>query len=229
MIEAYSIGVRLKLNDLVTPQLLKLADELAKYDSLVLKVNKHLGAMGARAAGIRNLADASKMLAANMAAIKDASALAEKSLLGVRMALPAGGLGIEAELIAANVQARSLAATLTGIRGAGRIPNGGGGALPGSGGGGRHGGRVHGGNLHVGSNGVGVGGIGIGLMGDALVPLGAAMVAGYVGKQFYEGAKDYQDAFMRFKSLNLGDKTNAEANKFASSARIAPVSKSKRF
>ncbi|KVS57683.1 hypothetical protein WK39_18230 [Burkholderia cepacia] len=66
MIEAYSIGVRLKLNDLVTPQLLKLADELAKYDSLVLKVNKHLGAMGAKAVGIRNLADASKRLAARL-------------------------------------------------------------------------------------------------------------------------------------------------------------------
>ncbi|CAG9247080.1 conserved hypothetical protein [Burkholderia cepacia] len=219
MIEAYSIGVRLKLNDLVTPQLLKLADELAKYDSLVLKVNKHLGAMGAKAVGIRNLADASKRLAANMAAIKDASALAEKNLFALRMALPSGGLGLEAELIAANVQARTLAATLSGIRGAGRIPGGGHPPPLGGGrGGGRHGGGIHGGNLHMGPSGVGIGGVGVGLMGDALVPLGAAMVAGYVGKQFYEGAKDYQDAFMRFKSLNLGDKTNAEADKFASSA-----------
>lgn len=227
MINVYEIGTTLKLHDLITPQLIKLADEFRKVDAQVLQIGRRLQKMGAEVVGIRNLAGASKNLAISMKAIKDESALAEKNLFALRMALPSGGLGLEAELIAANVQARTLAATMAGIRGGGRgtpplIP-----PLPGAGGrggGGRHGGHVHGGNLHFGSNGVGVGGVGIGLMGDALVPLGAAMVAGYVGKQFYEGAKDYQDAFMRFKSLNLGDQVNSEADKFVKATKVYGVS-----
>ncbi|TCG09364.1 hypothetical protein BZM27_06070 [Paraburkholderia steynii] len=64
----------------------------------------------------------------------------------------------------------------------------------------------------------------MGLMSDALIPLGAGMVTYYVGKQFYEGAKDYQDAFMRFKSLNLGDQVNAEADKFVKATKVYGVS-----
>ncbi|MDW9242209.1 hypothetical protein [Burkholderia cepacia] len=226
MINVYEIGTTLTVRDLITPQLIKLADEFRKVDAQVLQIGKRLQKMGSEVVGIRNLASASKNLAMSMKAIKDESALAEKNLFALRMALPSGGLGLEAELIAANVQARTLAATLSGIRGAGRIPGGGHLPSPGGGrGGGRHGGGIHGGNLHMGPSGVGIGGVGVGLMGDALVPLGAAMVAGYVGKQFYEGAKDYQDAFMRFKSLNLGDQVNAEADKFANATKVYGVSR----
>jgi hypothetical protein len=224
MINVYEIGTTLKLNDLITPQLIKLADEFRKVDAQVLQIGKRLQKMGAEVVGIRNLAGASKNLAASMKAIKDESALAERNLFALRSALPGGGLGLESELIAANVQARTLAATLAGIRGGGRAP-----PLipptPGAGGGGRRGGgHIHGGNLHMGSGGVGIGGVGVGLMSDALIPLGAGMVTYYVGKQFYEGAKDYQDAFMRFKSLNLGDKTNAEADKFVKATKVYGVS-----
>lgn len=221
MINVYEIGTTLKLVDLVTPQLVKLSDGFAKLDSLALQVNKRLQKMGAEVVGVRNLATAAKSLGSHLKTVKDQAELVEKNLLNVRMALPSGGLGLEAELIAANAQAKMLAATIHGIRGGGAL-------LPGSGGGhggGGHGGRIHGGNLHFGSGGVGVGGVGIGLMSDALVPLGAAMVAGYVGKQFYEGAKDYQDAFMRFQSLNLGDRVNDEADKFVKASRTFGVSR----
>lgn len=228
MINVYEIGTTLKLNDLITPQLLKLSDEFRKVDAVALQINKRLKSMGAEIVGIRNLAGATKGLAASMKAIKDESALAEKNLFALRMALPSGGLGLEAELIAANAQARTLAATLAGIRGGGRLPPGGGGGhLPspgGAGGGRRGGGHIHGGNIHVGSGGIGIGGVGMGLMSDALIPLGAGMVTYYVGKQFYEGAKDYQDAFMRFKSLNLGDQVNAEADKFVKATKVYGVS-----
>ncbi|KVC81384.1 hypothetical protein [Burkholderia ubonensis] len=226
MINVYEIGTTLTVRDLITPQLIKLADEFRKVDAQVLQIGKRLQKMGAEVVGIRNLASASKNLAVSMKAIKDESALAEKNMFALRMALPSGGIGIEAELIAANVQARTLAATLAGIRGGRGVPP----LLPPQpgprgGGGGRHGGNIHGGNLHFGPGGVGVGGVGIGLMSDALVPLGAALVAGYVGKQFYEGAKDYQDAFMRFKSLNLGDQVNAEADKFVNATKVYGVSR----
>lgn len=225
MINVYEIGATLKLTDLITPKLLLLSKEFVKLDSTVLQINKRLQKMGAEVVGVRNLAAASKTLAASMKSIKDESALAERNLFALRGALPSGGLGLEAELIAANAQARTLAATLAGIRGGTRTP-----LIPptpgAGGGGGRHGGRVHGGNLHMGTNGVGIGGVGIGLMSDMLVPLGAAMIAGYVGKQFYESGKEYQDEFMRFKSLNLGDKVNAEADKFAKSTRVYATSHS---
>jgi hypothetical protein len=61
-------------------------------------------------------------------------------------------------------------------------------------------------------------------MDDALIPVAAGMIGYSVGKQFYEGAKDYQDAFMGFKALNLGDQTNADADRFARSARAYGVS-----
>lgn len=223
MINVYEIGTTLKLVDLVTPQLVKLSDGFAKLDSLALQVNKRLQKMGAEVVGVRNLATAAKSLGSHLKTVKDQAELVEKNLLNVRMALPSGGLGLEAELIAANAQAKMLAATIHGIRGGGTLLPGGGGS--GGRGGGGHGGRVHGGNLHFGSGGVGIGGVGIGLMSDALVPLGAAMVAGYVGKQFYEGAKEYQDAFMRFQSLNLGDRVNDEADKFVKASRTFGVSR----
>jgi hypothetical protein len=50
------------------------------------------------------------------------------------------------------------------------------------------------------------------------------MGAAYVGHQFYESAKDYQDATMRFKALNLGDTVNEEADKFARATRAYGVS-----
>lgn len=220
MINVYEIGTTLKLVDLVTPQLVKLSDGFAKLDALALQVNKRLQKMGAEVVGVRNLATAAKSLGSHLKTVKDQAELVEKNLLNVRMALPSGGLGLESELIAANAQAKMLAATIHGIRGGGTLLPGGGGR-----GGGGHGGHVHGGNLHFGSGGVGVGGVGIGLMSDALVPLGAAMVAGYVGKQFYEGAKEYQDAFMRFQSLNLGDRVNDEADKFVKASRTFGVSR----
>lgn len=226
MIDVYEIGATLKLTDLVTPHLLKLSDQFAKVDALALQVNKRLQRMGAEVAGVRNLATAASKLDSGLKGVKDQALLAEKALHGIKGAIPAGGLGIEKELVAANAQAASLAAQLAGLRGIGRMPGGTvSPALPGgSSGGGRRRGHLHGGNLHVSQHGFGIGGVGMGLADGALVPLAAAGAAAYVGHKFYESAKDYQNEFNRFKSLNLGDQVNVEADKFARSTRTFGVS-----
>jgi hypothetical protein len=231
MIDVYAIGATLKLNDLVTPQLLKLSEQFAKVDALALQVNKRLQKMGAEVVGVRNLAAAAGKLDTGLKGVRDQALLAEKALGGIRGAVPAGGLGIEKELVAANVEAARLEARLAAMRGLGRSPGGalpspggGGGGAGGRGGGGRHGGRMHGGNLHAGPGGIGIGGVGLGLMDEALLPIGAGMVGYYAGKQFYEGAKDYQDATMRFKALGLGDTVNDEADKFARATKAYGVS-----
>lgn len=232
MIDVYAIGTTLKLADHVTPNLVKLAQEFGKLDALALQVNKRLQKMGAEVVGVRNLATAAGRLAGSLKTITNQSAQAEKNLVGLRAALPGGGLGLEAELIAANAQAKTLAATLAGIRGARLVPalpGPGGGSAGGGGGGGHRGGRIHGGNMHVGPHGLGIGGVGMGLASDMLVPLAAAGIATYVGHKFYESAKDYEMAYARFRSLNLGDRVNEDADKFSRGTRQFGVSMTERM
>jgi hypothetical protein len=229
MIDVYSIGTTLKLHDLVTPQLLKLSEQFAKVDALALQVNKRLKAMGAEVVGVRNLADAVGRLDAGMKGAKDQTLLVEKAMRGLKGSLPTGGLGIEREMIAANAEAARLEARLAGMRWS-RIP--GGGMFPplppnpggGGGGGGHRRGGLHGGNLHINSGGVGLGAVGMGLAGEMMLPLAAAYIATLTGRAFYENAKDYQNEFMRFKALNLGDQVNAEADKFVRSTHTFGVS-----
>ncbi|MGK8887516.1 phage tail protein [Burkholderia gladioli] len=216
MINVYDIGTTLKLVDRVSPELLKLSREFSKVDALALQLGKRLQKVGAEAGGVRNVAAASKALDSSLKAVGNQAALAERNLRGIKGAIPTGKIGIEAELTAANVQAKTLATTLAGMRGGRWLPGPGGGGGGGGGAGrGGHGGRIHGGNLHFGSHGIGIGGVGMGLMSDALVPLGAAMVAGYVGKQFYESAKDLQTEHARFKLFGMDDAQNKSAFDFA--------------
>lgn len=233
MIDAYAIGTTLKLHDLITPQLLKLSEQFAKVDALALQVNKRLQKMGAEVVGVRNLAAASKALDAGLKSVNAEALLAERNLRGIKGALPTGSIGIERELAAANVEAATLERRLLGMRGLGR---GGGGIPPilpgpggGHGGGGRRGGHIHGGNMHVGPGGFGIGGVGMGLATDMLVPLAAAGATIYVGHKFYEAAKDYDMAFTRFRTLNLGEKVNQDANSFARGTKQFGVSMTERM
>lgn len=238
MIDVYSIGTTLKLHDLVTPQLLKLSEQFAKVDALALQVNKRLKAMSAEVVGVRNLAAAAGKLDAGLKGVRDQSLLAEKALSGIKGAIPAGGLGIEKELVRANVEADVLEKKIAGMRALGRMPGGGGIPpvlpVPGGGSGGRSGGggrrgHLHGGNLHVGPHGFGIGGVGMGVASDMLVPLAAGAAAVYVGHKFYEAAKDYDMAFTRFRTLNLGDKVNEDADAFARGTKQFGVSMTERM
>lgn len=233
MIDAYGIGVTLKLHDLIGPQLVKLAREFAKVDALALQVNKRLQAMGTQVVGVRNLAAAARQLNTGLRGIGDQALRAERNLRGMRGAIPTGGIGLEAELVRANAQAATLQARIAAMRGAGRVPGGGNPILPpgpgGGGGGGRRPGHIHGGNMHVGPNGFGIGGVGMGMATNMLVPLAAAGATVYIGHKFYEAAKDYEMAFTRFRSLNLGENVNKDADSFARRTKQFGVSKTERM
>lgn len=241
MIDVYSIGTTLKLHDLITPQLLKLSEGFAKVDAIALQVNKRLKSMGAEVVGVRNLASAAKALDTSLKSVNAEALNASRELRGIRNAMPPGSLGIEKELVAANAQINILGRQLNALRGAGHgfmgAGSGGGGGrgpvpplpAPGGGGGGRHRGGLHGGNLHFGSHGIGVGGVGMGVGSDMLVPLAAAGVAVYVGHKFYEAAKDYEMAFTRFRTLNLGAQVNQDADQFARGTQQFGVSMTERM
>ncbi|MDR6381835.1 hypothetical protein [Paraburkholderia caribensis] len=239
MIDVYSIGTTLKLHDLITPQLLKLSEGFAKVDAIALQVNKRLKTMGAEVVGVRNLAAAAKTLDSSLKSVNAEALNASRGLRGIRNAMPPGSLGIEKELVEANRQINILGRQITALRAAGHgfmgAGGGGGGGrgpvppLPGPRGSGGHRGGLHGGNIHFGSGGIGVGGVGMGLAGDMLVPLAAAGVAVYVGHKFYEAAKDYEMAFTRFRTLNLGAQVNQDADQFARGTQQFGVSMTERM
>src|SRR5258708_2885207 len=213
MIDVYSIGTTLKIHDLVSPQLFKLVEGFTKLDALALGVNKQLKALGAEVVGIRGLTAASKQLDSGLKGVNAEALLIERNLRAVTGALPVGGIGLEKELVRANVEADLLEKKLAAMRALGRVPGvspmlPGGGGGGGSGGGGGRRGHIHGGAMHVGPNGFGVGGVGMGLASDMLVPLAAGLVAGYVGHKFYESAKDLEKVKADFSNLNLSKADN---------------------
>jgi len=236
MIDVYAIGTTLKLNDLVGPQLLKLADGFAKLDVIVLQVNKRLKAMGAETAMIRNLATSARALDLNLKGVGDNALLASRGLDTMKRAIPSGKIGLEAELMGANTQAAILGRQLSAIRTMGHgaapiiggpggpIGGGRGGRGGGAGGGFGGGGHVHGGNIHMGAGGMGIGGVGMGLGGDLLIPLAAGYAAYAAAKTGFDAAKDYQDAAMRFKALGLGDQVDNEALAFSKGLHVFGVS-----
>jgi len=221
MFDAYKIGATLVLHDMIGPALLKLAAEFRKVDVLAANVNRHLSAIEKHAVGIRSVSRANATLATNM-----------------------GKANLEAAQLARNinaVHAASVAASRSAAMGAmgaglgGRGPGGGRPGLPppgdfvplpmrprypgrASAGGGGFGG--HGGNVHVGPGGFGVGAIGMGIPGGMLAPVAGGMAGVYVTKQLYDSAKEYQLAETRFKTLNLGDAVNKDADKFARGTKV---------
>lgn len=200
MIEAYSIGVTLKLRDQVGPQLLKLGELFKKTDLQVVKLNESLRHAGAESAALRSVASAGEATSRALAQANDRVLTLGRNLTRLR---EAGSLP-------------------------GMLPMGGTRVVPGNGGGGRYGGRggghFHGGNAHINSGGVGVGGVGFGMSADLL----PAMAVGYAGvagtKALYESAKDFNLEFDRFRALGLGDNMNAEALRFVKNSKTFGVS-----
>lgn len=230
MIDVYSIGVTLKLTDLVAPQLLKLSEQFAKVDALALQVNKRLQKMGAEVVGMRNLAGASKTLEAGLKGVNAEALLIERNLRGIKGALPSG-LGLEKELTRANVEADLLEKKLAGMRALGRGPGGGGGGVippilpaPGGGHGGGRRGHLHGGNIHMSQHGVGVGGIGMGMAEDALIPLAAAGVAVYIGHAAVKEAAEYQREQAQFSIFGMSAEQNAQAKTYVEQTQMPGAS-----
>lgn len=220
MFEAYSVGITLRLNNLVSPQILLLARDMEKLEALSVTLKSTLRALGAESVGLRAMAPAI-----------NASAVAME-----RATRSAAGLNQHLAALRAN------AATMPPIvghagggnpgiglgAGGGNGHRGGGGGAGGAGAGGRGGGGwgnagLHGGNIHMGPGGIGVGSMGFGV-GGAIVPLAATAGTVYVAHSLYQASKEYETAFVRFKTLNLGDEVNKQASAFARGSRVFGVS-----
>ncbi len=206
MIDMYTIGMTIKLNNLAMPELLRMAQEFKKLDTLTADFNKNMKAVGGNVAGIRALkveigALDSKLAGANHQAMLLDRHLRNLKAAGVLMGTGSGGPGVFPPIYPPSYPG-------------GRGPGGGRGPIPGggAGGGGGHGrGGFHGGNLHMGPGGVGIGGVGYGLGANALVPLAVGLGTLYIGHGMYEEAKKLEKAQADFGNLNLSREENKEA------------------
>src|SRR6202521_2388390 len=84
MIEAYAVGVSLKLHDLVSPQLLKVMQEMVKLDALVLSLNKNIKAMSLDTTGMSALSRATSGLGRSMTTANAQAALLERHLKAIK-------------------------------------------------------------------------------------------------------------------------------------------------
>src|ERR1700674_2061591 len=84
MIEAYAVSVSLRLHDLVSPQLLKVMQEMAKLDALVIGLNKNLKAMSLDATGMSALSRATSGLGRSMTTANAQAALLERNLKAIK-------------------------------------------------------------------------------------------------------------------------------------------------
>jgi hypothetical protein len=215
MFEAYSVGITLRLNNLVSPQLALLARDMEKLEALSVTLKSTLRAAAGESAGLRGLASSI-----------NASAIAMERATH-------GAAGLNQHLAALRANAATMP-PLVGHPAAGGGSRGPGVGIGGGGGGGASGGRhgggggwgnpgLHGGNVHMGPGGVGVGSFGFGV-GGAVVPLAAAAGTVYMAHSLYEASKDYETAFIRFKTLNLGEEVNKQASSFARGSHTFGVS-----
>jgi hypothetical protein len=194
MFEAYSIGVTLKLNNLISPQLKLLAEGFEKLDGLTVAFTKSLNKAGRESIGLEAIARTAR---ASATALDRATVAAER---------------LDRGLAAIRVSAAMMPAMPM-------LPGGGGGSGSGGGRGGNHRGGFHGGNIHVGPGGLGVGTVGL-AAGDAFVPLAIAAGIGYGGHALYESAKDLDTERARFRLFGMTEAQNSEAFRYVAGMRV---------
>ena len=112
MFEAYAIGVTLKLNNLISPQLLLIGQELIKLEGLFLTLKSAANGTGMESAALKSIAAAANSSNVAMEKATRSTAAFERQLLSVKAA--SAGLGAMPMM----------------------LPGGGGGRAPGGGGGG---------------------------------------------------------------------------------------------
>jgi len=193
--EAYAVGVRLSVTNLISPQLALLAKEFEKLDVLTKTFTTSLAKISVDSAGLRSLTTATNATnrafeRANVSAQAFRNHLASINQTG-------GAIGF---------------AGLAAGRGAPRLPGGGGG-------GGRGPGGPHGGNIHVGPGGVGLGAAAF-AAGDWFWPLAASGAAIYGLKGLYGPAKELNTEQNRFRLFGMTEAQNQEAFKFAKNNQI---------
>jgi len=194
MFEAYKIGVTLTLNNLVSPQLIMVAEQMERLEGISLALGKALKSIGQEKIGLKSLA---------------------KDSLASAAALDKAALGAE-RLERRLAQIRATAGSLGGGSGVPLLPGGGGG---GGGRGGGHRNGFHGGNIHMGPGGIGLGTVGM-AAGDAFIPLAIAAGMGYAGHALYESAKDLDTERARFRMFGLSPGQNSEAFNYVDGMRV---------
>lgn len=223
MFEAYSIGITLRLNNLISPQLALLGKEFTGLEANAVSLALKLKGVGAESSGLVALAKAGNLSSNALEKATRHATLLQAQLAAIRATAAAmpnlaphitpGGGGGGGPRIAPGVH----------------VPGGGGagagGARGGGGGGNRHNGPGgwHGGNIHMGPGGVGIGTIGMNA-GNAILPLAITAGALYGGHALYKTARDYETAYTRFQTLNLGADANRQANAFARGTPVRGVS-----
>ncbi len=194
MFEAYSIGVTLKLNNLISPQLKLIAEGFEKLEGLTTALKDALKSIGVESAGLRAVGRDAMASTAGLDRATIAADRLERRLAAIRAA-------------GASMPQMPM------------LPGGSGGGAGGGRGNGRHRGGFHGGNIHMGPGGLGVGTVGL-AAGDAFVPLAVTMGALYAGHSLFEAAKDLDTERARFRLFGLSDAQNADAFKYVDGMRV---------
>jgi hypothetical protein len=195
MIEAYAVGVSLKMHNFVSSELQAMIPLFEELDKLTASLQGNLAALGLEKNGLKGLDTQAKNLTKHM-----------------------GEAAVSTEALERRLQAIKALGMNGGLPTPGVIPVPGGG---GKGGKSSHGSGVHG-QMHMGASGAGMS-TGMAL-GDLAVPAMVAAGAVYTGHSLYEASKDYQSAFARFQTLNLGQKINEDADAFAKGTKQFGVS-----
>jgi hypothetical protein len=217
MLDIYGIGITLKLHDLVSAELVKMAKQFEELDLLATGVNKSLKSLGGAALEMRALQREAGTFGTKMARANEQALLLERNLHALKAAGAMPGMGMPAT--------PSIVPGGRGPTPPGLLP-----PSPNNGGGGRRGNHgLHGGNIHAGPGGIGIGNVGYGLPTNALLPMAAAGIGIYGIHSLYEAAKEYKMAMARFQSLNLGDAINADADHFARTTKQFGVTMTERM
>jgi hypothetical protein len=215
MFEAYSVGVTLRLNNLISPQLVALARDFEKVEGLVLTLKTQLRSISGEAVGLRGVATAMRSVETASERASRSAAQLQTHLAGIRAA--AASMPAMGPVLGTGGGGGARPTPGAGVGTGGNAPGG-----RGAGGAAHRPGGFHGGNIHMGPGGIGLGGIGMNA-GNAFLPL--ALTAGgiYGGSALYEAARDYETAYTRFKTLNLGAEVNKQATEFARGSRVFGV------
>lgn len=217
MINAFEVAATLKLHDLISPALLKIAEQLEKVESRIVKINSQLGVMKREGASLKTIGTEFKGIAASAKAMHENMSKASNSAIKLRERLNTVGVsGLDKatvgthELADSLTRATSRAALLKGeLRSIGASSMAAGAA--GASGGyhrGRHGG-FHGGTLHMGPHGVGMGQVGL-ATDDAMPMLFGGGMIGYGLSRGYKSAAELANAQAAFRTLNLNPSEEKE-------------------
>ncbi|MGJ7529858.1 phage tail protein [Variovorax sp. GB1P17] len=200
MFEAYSVGITLKLHNLVSPQLALLAREFEKLEALSVTLKSTLRRVGEESAGLRAVAKAGNASAAALERASRSAAGLQHHMAALRATsatMPHLGPALGGGGGAAGAAAAGAAAAGARAR--------------------QHG--LHGGNVHMGPGGIGIGSVGF-AAGGAILPLAMTAAMLYGGHSMYESAKALDTEKARFRILGMSTDLNNEAMKFVKDMRV---------